>query len=235
MFLLEVVLKSSRLVHLTAMLVLTVSFVGLMSAGSRSTVAAKQATAQATLIATSSASCTTSPVATLSATASGTLPATLIATTEPTSEATEADDMPIHFVTIQPTDIRFNPNADKPVALVTVYSLIFQNQLSAILHIEKPHFQLAINGVPWGELVSTDFQTGQMQGSAEQGIVLQNLTIIAKTSPEQKAILDCLKTYQPVDLTLTGTLDAYPNGTKQTVAVTLINRHVILREHKTAQ
>ncbi len=167
-----------------------------------------------------------------SATAEATSEATLEATVEVTSEATaEISDVPLQLDSFMPTDIHFNPDADQPFALITVYSLIFQNQLNQALHIEKPHFQLTINDVDWGELVSTDFQTGVLQPYAIQGIVLQNLTIIAKTTPAQQAILTCLKTYQPVDLTLTGTLDVFPNGIKQTLPLTLTTRQVVLREH----
>lgn len=124
-------------------------------------------------------------------------------TPEATIEVAQNADSALQYVSFEPTDIHFNPDPNKPFALITVYSLIFQNQLSESLHIEKPQFQLAINGVSWGTLVSTDFQTGQLLPHATQGIVLQNLTIISKTTPEQKAILDCLKASQPVDLTLT--------------------------------
>ncbi len=198
-------------------------------------VAAQQATGEPTASATCSTSANATPAATVPATLSATTAATAAATLEITSEATEEADAPVHFVSLMPTDIHFNPSADKPVALVTVYSLIFENALDVPLHIQKPAFQLAINDVPWGAMVSTDFQTGEMQPHATQGIVLQNLTIIASATPQQKVILNCLKTYQPVDLTLTGTLDAYPNGTKHSVAVTLMTRQVVLREHRAAQ
>src|SRR5579859_2584931 len=221
----------------------TLSVLALLLLGSpaQSPVAAQQATegpttpsvcaAKATATAQASEIAGTTEAATLSATQA----TTLELTPEVTSEATQEAEAPVHFISLMPTDIHFNPSLDKPVALVTVYSLIFENELSVPLHIEKPVFQLTINKVTWGAMVSTDFQTGEMQAHATQGIVLQNLTIVTSTNAQQKVILDCLKTYQPVDLTLTGTLDAYPNGTKQRVTVTLVTRQVVLREHMAAQ
>ena len=194
-----------------------------------------QTTEQATMQAASTAATATGCGCDMPA-AMATVPsmgATLAATTDATPMilATQDASEPVRYVSFLPTDFRFNPNADKPVVLVMVFSLIFQNQLDTTLRIEKPHFQLAINGVPWGDLSSTDFQMGQLTGHAEQGIVLQSLTLINKTTPAQRCVLTCLKTYQPVDLTLTGTLDAFPGGNKQTVSGTLVTQQVIVREH----
>ncbi len=160
--------------------------------------------------------------------------ATLAATADATPMilATQDASAPVRYVSFLPTDFRFNPNPDKPVVLVMVFSLIFQNQQESALRVEKPRFQLAINGVPWGDLSSTDFQMGQLAGHAEQGIVLQSLTLISKTTPAQRCVLTCLKTYQPVDLTLTGTLDTFPGSNKQTVSGTLVTRQVVVREHQ---
>lgn len=170
------------------------------------------------------------PMSTASATV--TASATMQATVEVTAEATQGVNAPIQYVSFTPTDIRFNPNREKPFALITVYSLIFKSQMGSSLHIEKPQFQLAINKVPWGVLASTDFQTGDLMPYATQGIVLQNLLIIAKATPDQQVILECLKAHQPVDLTLTGTLDAFPDGSKQSVGVTLTTRQIVLHERQ---
>jgi hypothetical protein len=207
--------KLSRLLGISTLILMALSIMG---STSQSDISAQASTA------TPAATCGAALLPTEAATGEPTL--------ESTAEATQDANAPIQYVSFTPTDIHFNPNQDKPFALITVYSLIFQSQLSNSLHIEKPQFELAINGVPWGTLASTDFRTGQLLPHATQGIVLQNLTIISKTTPAQQAILDCLKMYQPVDLTLAGTIDAYPNGKKQSVAVTLTTRQVVLREHK---
>ncbi len=211
-------MKLSRLLCIS---ILSLMAVVIMANSSQGITAAQSSTVEATSDATCGVTAATevAPLQTVT-------PATA------TLEATQDAIAPVHYISFTPTEIRFNPNPDKPFALITVYSLIFQNQLNGSLHIEKPQFQLAINDVPWGTLVSTDFQTGQLLPHAVQGIVLQNLTIISKTTPAQQAILECLKMHQPVDLTLTGTMDAYPNGTKQQVAVTLTSRQVVLSEHK---
>ncbi len=186
-----------------------------------------QVTGEATVTATLPAIDCNAPLA--SPTAASTYTATPEAA--PTSLATQQATDPIKFVSFLPTDIRFNPDPQKPVALVIVFSLIFQNQLNTALHIEHPRFRLAIDDVPWGDLSSTDFQTGDMPAQAQQGIVLQSLTLINNTTPAQQAVLPCLKTGDPVDLTLTGTMDAFPNGTKQGVGVRLISPQVIIRAH----
>jgi hypothetical protein len=156
------------------------------------------------------------------------LASTAIVPATPDLQATEAADAPVQFTSFLPTDLRFNPDTQKPVAMVIVFSLIFQNRLDSALHIESPRFKLAIDGVPWGNLSSTDFQTGQMLSHAEQGIVLQSLTLFAKITPDQAAIVPCLVAHQPVDLTLSGTILA--GDTPQPVAVNLTTRQVIIRE-----
>ena len=198
---------------------------------------ARQAIAPAA--ATSGAMCAVgTPTSTLDATegalstALATAAATIQVTTEATEEATQEADAPIHYLSFTPTDIHFNPTVDAPFAVITVYSLVFRNQLGTALHFEHPRFELAINGVEWGTLVSTDSQTGQLLGHASYGIALQNLLIVAKATPEQQAILGCLKTHQPVDLTLTGSLEVFPDGNKQSVPVTLFSRQIVLREHQ---
>src|SRR5579859_1173493 len=106
-----------------------------------------QVTGEATTAATIAAIDCNAPTA--SPTAASTQ-ATVTATPEaaPTSLATQQATDPIKFVSFLPTDIRFNPDPQKPVALVIVFSLIFQNQLNTALHIEHPRFRLAIDDVP---------------------------------------------------------------------------------------
>ena len=172
--------------------------------------------------------------------ATATLPATAAAvmTTEPTmaatipSVATASAADPLQLISFLPTDIRFNPNPDKPVALVIVFSLIFKNQLNDALHVEAPRFQLAINGVNWGALSSTDFQTGQLAAGAEQSIVLQSLTIISQAKAEQQPVFACLRTHQPVDLTLSGTINVFPGGVKQIITATLVTSQIVVTEHQ---
>lgn len=207
-----VLLKLARAGLVTALLLTSASMGGVSRAQSATETAS---------------ACSAAPMAT--ATAEATDAAAL--TPEATPEVTPSGDAPLVPVSFVPTDIHFNPSAEAPFALITVYSLVFQSQSAGVLHIEKPHFQLAIDGVPWGELVSTDFQTGQLMPHATQGIVLQNLTIIAKSTPEQQRILECLKAGQSVDVTLTGTLDAYPNGVKQAVDLTLTTPQVVFSKH----
>lgn len=179
------------------------------------------------------------------ATASVTTAATAIMTTVPTaaatllsptpaatSLATQDATAPLQLTSFLPTDIRFNPNPEKPVALVMVFSLIFRNQQADMLHVEAPRFRLAIDGIDWGELSSTDFQTGQLSANAEQSIVLQSLFITPKANADQQAVLTCLRTFQPVDLTLSGTINVFPGGTKQIISATLLTPGIVVREHQ---
>lgn len=227
-------IKLPRLLFSGAIVLLLVHGVGAGASSSVRTEAALQATAPGNDASNCTALAAT-PAGTMRATVAATLAATNAPTTEATLAATEnisgiSAGAPLRFVSFLPTDIRFNPDPDKPVALVIVFSLIFDNQLAEQVHIAAPRFQLAINDVPWGMLSSTDFQTGQLSGHAEQGIVLQSLTIISKTMPEQQAVLACLKAHVPLDLTLTGTLDVYPGGVKQSVAVHLVTPQIVVRE-----
>jgi hypothetical protein len=219
-------MRLNKFVHIAAIMFLLVLMLNLPSTG-----AAADSTPDATTASTQDVpNCTqASASATGTATADATLTATSQATTEATSLATQAADAPLNFVSFLPTDMKFNPSNDKPVVVVMVFSLIFQNRLGEALHVENPQFQLSIDNVTWGKVASTDFQTGQLLAHATHGIVLQSLTIVGKTTDAQKAILECLKNNIPVDLTLTGTVDAFPGGNKQTVSVTLITRHIVIR------
>jgi hypothetical protein len=141
-----------------------------------------------------------------------------VVATEETAPEWETSEV-IKFINLEPFDLKFNPNPDKPFAVVMNFTLFFENQLSSSLEVRKPQFQMSIEGVPWGDLASTDFQMGQIQGKSTHGIVLQSLTLIKKATPEQLAVLECIKANQPVQIELTGTLDIYPEGEKQTISV----------------
>lgn len=154
------------------------------------------------------------------------------ATLEPTVVGEQAADAPIHFETFTPTDVNFNPNKEQPVVVIMVFSLVFQNQLNESADVRSPHFQLAIDGVPWGDVASTDFQMGQLLANATQGIVLQNLTFVNNATAEQQAVLNCIEQEFPVDLTLTGTIDVAVDGTSQTISIELTSPDMIIRARK---
>jgi hypothetical protein len=174
---------------------------------------AAQDTPSPALQACAAALTATPPSATAEATAEAT------GTPEATSEATEAVQTPLRFVSFEATDIKFNPNEDKPVVVIMVFSLVFQNSTRETLQLRAPKFQLAIDDVPWGEVASTDFQTGQLLAGATQGIVLQSLTFSSKTSPQQQTVLECIKQGYPVDLRLTGTISQLVGDTMQAIEV----------------
>lgn len=150
--------------------------------------------------------CAASLTATPSATTEA--EATVEATLEGTAEATAdlSDPSPLRVTGFEATDIKFNPSEDKPVVVIMVFSLVFQNTTQETLQLRAPKFQLAIDDVPWGNVASTDFQTGQLLAGATQGIVLQSLTFSSKTSPQQQTVLECIRQGYPVDLRLTGTI-----------------------------
>ncbi len=225
-----------RFTKLLPLLAISLIFVLMLNASQGGALA--QSTPDATLNATmqgtqvvpncASAALATAPSAViLPATLEATLSAT--ANAEPTALVTQEADAPLHFLSFLPTDMKFNPCVEKPVVVVIVFSLVFQNQLGDELHVENLQFELAIDDVQWGKLASTDFQTGQLVAHATHGIVLQSLTIVGKTNDSQKAILECMKMNAAVDLTLTGTVDAYPGGNKQTVKVRLLVNDIIIR------
>lgn len=155
------------------------------------------------------------------------------AVVEATSEATA--DAPLHFDSFTSTDVSFNPDKEKPVVVVIVFSLVFQNQLNESIDVRAPKFQLAIDGIFWGEVASTDFQMGQLLANATQGIVLQSLTFVNNTTEDQKAVLECIENERPVDLTLIGTIDAYVDGQQQTIQVEFVSRDVIIQARKTQE
>jgi hypothetical protein len=153
-------------------------------------------------------------------------------TLEPTVVGEQDLDAPIHFETFVSTDVNFNPDKENPVVVVIVFSLIFQNQLNEAIDVRAPKFQLAMDGVSWGDIASTDFQMGQLLANATHGIVLQSLTFVNNTTDEQKQVLDCIENERPVDLTLTGTIEVYVDGEQQTINVNVTSPDVIIQARK---
>ncbi len=194
----------------------------LLSASGGHTPVAAQATPGATPF---TPSCALAAPMTPEPTAAATSPAKSAAT----PFATQMADAPLRFTEFLIGDIKFNPDVNNPFAIVMVFTLVFANQEKSSLEVQHPQFQLSIEGVPWGDLASTDFQMGRLQSGSSMGIVLQNLTILSKTTEAQKAVLECLKTSRPVDVGLTGTLEAYPGGNRQIVSVSLLLKQVVLR------
>jgi hypothetical protein len=144
-------------------------------------------------------------------TEAATAEATDISTPEVTAEATETGvEAPIHYLELEPFDLRFNPNAEAPFAVVMNYTLFFENTLPRSLDVRRPQFTLEIEGVDFGDMASTDFAMGQIQGGAEFGIVLQHLTLLNRASEGQKQVLECIRLGQPVDVTVRGQLESYP-------------------------
>ncbi len=117
------------------------------------------------------------------------------------------------------------------MALVIVFSLIFQSESDSEMSVQHPRLKLAIDGVPWGDLSSTDFQTGTLRAHATQGIVLQSLLLVPRATDDQKAMLECIRNSIPVDLTLTGTFEAYPGGAKQIVDISFVTPQTVIRPH----
>ena len=164
-----------------------------------------------------------------------------LATQQPTPEATlEATVMPAPTATldlaleplsatmIEPFDVRFNPNRDKAFAVVMNYTLTLQNNLKVDLEVRNPAFALTLDGVEWGELVSTDFRMGHIQGQRTHGIVLQNLMLMKNATEAQKAVLDCIKAGAPVDVRVSGTVNAYPGGTETILTIDLTAEDLVL-------
>ena len=161
--------------------------------------------------------------------------ATAEATAEVTPEATptmDAEDAPLEYLTLEPFDLKFNPNEEQPFAVIMNFTLFFQNRLQTWLEVRRPRFTLTIEGVDWGDLVSTDFQMGQIQGGARQGIVLQSLTILNRATDAQMQVLDCIRDHVPVDLALEGSLEAYPNDERQVVAVQMRVEDVVFEPNE---
>jgi len=158
------------------------------------------------------------------------------ASPEATAEATvigiQQSDAPIHFDTFLPTDVKFNPDTKNPVVVIMVFSLVFQNQIDQTVELRAPKFKLAIDGIEWGDIASTDFQMGQLRAHGTQGIVLQSLTFVNKTTDAQKAVLPCIENLHPVDLTLTGTIEATVGDQQQTIEVELTSPNVIIQARK---
>ena len=153
-------------------------------------------------------------------------------TLEPTITGSQDVDAPLHFDTFTPTDVNFNPDKKQPVVVIMVFSLVFQNQLNQSIEVRSPRFQLAIEGVAWGDVASTDFQTGQLLANATQGIVLQSLTFVNQANNDQKMVLTCIENERPVDLTLTGTIDVTVDGKQQIISIELTSPDVIIRARK---
>lgn len=154
------------------------------------------------------------------------------ATAEATVTGVQQDDATIHFNTFLPTDVKFNPDTKNPVVVIMVFSLVFNNQLDQSIALRAPKFKLAIEGVEWGDIASTDFQMGQLRAHGTQGIVLQSLTFVNKTSDAQKTVLDCIENEKPVDLTLSGTIEATVGDQEQTIAVEATSPDVIIQARK---
>jgi hypothetical protein len=154
------------------------------------------------------------------------------ATLESTITGSQDANAPLHFDTFTPTDVNFNPDKKQPVVVIMVFSLVFQNQLNQSIEVRSPRFQMAIDGVPWGDVASTDFQTGQLLANATQGIVLQSLTFVNNATDDQKLVLTCIENEHPVDLTLTGTMDVTVDGKAQTISIELTSPDVIIRARK---
>lgn len=188
--------------------------------------ATQAATLDASALQTITARCAAPMIATPATTA------TLATTLPSTSAPTPIPGAVLRFISFEPTDIKFNPSVDKPVVVVIVFSLVFENELNTAIRIDNPQFELSIEGVSWGKIASTDFQTGQLTANATQGIVLQSLTIMAKATDAQKVVLDCLKNKHPVTLTLTGTMDVTVNSEKQKVQASLSIPNTIFRERQ---
>lgn len=156
---------------------------------------------------------------------------TLTPTLIPFPTATATLDLalePLSSTEIEPFDVRFNPNRDKPFAVVMNFTLTLQNNLEEDLEVKNPAFELSLDGVEWGELVSTDFRMGHIQGQRTHGIVLQNLLLIKNVTEEQTAVLDCIKAGAPIDVRVSGTVNAYPGGEETVLIIDLTADDLIL-------
>lgn len=169
--------------------------------------------------------CAAAPIATAETTAEATPEATLIPAPEVTVELASE---PLSATVIEPFDVRFNPNRDKPFAVVMNYTLTLQNNLTEDLEVRNPAFGLTLDGVEWGELVSTDFRMGHIQGQRTHGIVLQNLLLIKNVTDSQMAVLDCIRAGAPIDVRVSGTVNAYPGGTETVLEIDLTAEDLVL-------
>lgn len=136
----------------------------------------------------------------------------------------------LRFVALDVHQAFFNPDKANPVFLNMMSSFEFVNQHPANLEIKYPEFKLTINGIPWTDLVSTDFQIGRLPPQATQSIELQSVLYMNKLTPAQKDVLELIKAGQPVDLKLSGTIEVYPNGQKKILDVEFMVDKVVLSE-----
>jgi hypothetical protein len=172
--------------------------------------------------------CAAAPVATDGASLS-TAEATLDAALTPSPTATLDPALePLSATMIEPFDVRFNPNRDKPFAVVMNYTLTLQNNLTDDLEARNPAFALTLDGVEWGELVSTDFRMGHIQGLRTHGIVLQNLMLMKNATDAQKAVLECIKAGTPIDARVYGTVNVYPGGIEKILDIDLTAEDLVL-------
>jgi hypothetical protein len=175
--------------------------------------------------------CALAVIPTEEATALQTAEATLEATMTPLPAPSATLDLalePLSATVIEPFDVRFNPNRDKAFAVVMNYTLTLQNNLSDDLEVRNPAFSLALEGVEWGELVSTDFRMGHIQGQRTHGIVLQNLMLMKNANDAQKAVLECIKAGAPIDVRVFGTVNTYPGGTETILTIDLTAEDLVL-------
>lgn len=190
-------------------------------------VSGQESNPAATEEATTPACATAVPTATETQTAKVTLAPTLTPSPAPTATLDLVLE-PLSATIIEPFDVRFNPNRDKAFAVVMNYTLTLQNNLKADLEVRNPAFALTLDGVEWGELVSTDFRMGDIQAQRTHGIVLQNLMLMKNVTDAQKAVLECIKAGAPIDVRVYGTVNTYPGGTETILDIDLTAEDLVL-------
>lgn len=146
--------------------------------------------------------------------------ATIAASSPMQQEATpKPSDLILEFGDFTANEARFNPSADNPRALVMMFSLTFVNMTGERLEVRYPRLDLTINGVFWTELASTDFQIGRLQANASQTIELQSLMLRKKLTSEQEPVWQAILDHEPLDLEVTGTIAAFPNGEEVSLTI----------------
>lgn len=120
---------------------------------------------------------------------------------------------PLQFVGFEPYDLRFNPNAENPFALIMNFTLDIANPSQTwAIQLRRPRFELLIETIAWGELASTDFQIGTLPAGGMLGIALQNLTLLNRVNDQQREVITCLQQRKAVDLRVIGHIEANVNG-----------------------
>lgn len=98
----------------------------------------------------------------------------------------------------------FVPDAQNPTAFNLTASLTIANNGSQPLDVREPDFQIHLDGVPFGDLASTDFQTGRIEPHSTLTIELQKTVMLRFTNNDIENVLARIKHQQAVGVLVSG-------------------------------